>query len=709
MGSIATKFENIEVTTNATEVTITGQLVQTVNGEGIGIGGAKIVIKVGKETYHRETNEAGVFTKQVEASKVPAETTIKIGFAGYEDFTPANTEYTMPAAATSEVMRDKTFLSAGVERAKIASGGPAPAKASEGHTDETNVNKQEHDDNPPSTFPCEPCTDLISTAKRVLRDPKANAAISEYILGMAGASSGPKKNVLEKIAKVIEGRDALKAVGESCRAQIRLEMWTVDAISNQPRKLQGEELREIDVHLLEDGDLADVASTYEEREIFFSSVTARVDKTRLSVLFSRELTRAVSPVYLTSDPDSQNFTNVFIRDPHQTYVNQNGVVTPGNFPNLPSKWVTETQLRDAKPVKAFELSSIAGSTSRAKFIILPHPAHVRVFSCVEGDPCCLQGSCVDEDCRCSQCDCPKEECSCTKSKQYISKVAITASSKGSFVKCGKTSDSGCLNFDLTPGWYQFSAPEEVKIEGCNYTLCSSSPISVYLGANQFCSDIFFCYKKKGTEIEVISEIEYPDPGNPYKEARNNLPGMQYLLLRECDPSFIQQQTTKDGSALRFENVPAGTYLLLCQGPPTYNSQPVEPVDPEYGRMALRVFAGQAHSKIPVSVKFRQSRTTPAVLAGFVRDNTGSPVPQTLVQAVTSGGAIVAAGLTDANGLYSFQIYKAENLTIVAGTQQIAVSKSEIQADMSTGPKMLPSPRMAMLDAVEATLMPELNS
>jgi hypothetical protein len=174
------------------------------------------------------------------------------------------------------------------------------------------------------------------------------------------------------------------------------------------------------------------------------------------------------------------------------------------------------------------------------------------------------------------------------------------------------------------------------------------------------------------------------------------------LLREGDPTFAQQQTTTDGGAVRYRNVPVGTYLLLCQGPALYESQPVEPIMPEGGRMALRVFAGQTHSKIPVLVKFRQSRIAPALLDGYVRDEGGQPIPQLVVQVLNNAGCIVAAGLTDANGYYSIQIYKADNLTLVAAAQQIAVPKSQILAAMKTGPAMLPSPRMAMETALQAT-------
>jgi hypothetical protein len=67
----------------------------------------------------------------------------------------------------------------------------------------------------------------------------------------------------------------------------------------------------------------------------------------------------------------------------------------------------------------------------------------------------------------------------------------------------------------------------------------------------------------------------------------------------------------------------------------------------------------------------------------------------LVQIVNSDGYVVAAGLTDATGFYSIQIYSAEDLTIMAGAQQVPVAKSQIQADMKTvGTPALPSPRAA---------------
>jgi hypothetical protein len=321
----------------------------------------------------------------------------------------------------------------------------------------------------------------------------------------------------------------------------------------------------------------------------------------------------------------------------------------------------------------------AGLETRIKLILIPPAAHVRCFSWLEGEGAgCLQG------------------------KQYISRVAISAMQGDNFVACKPTGNSGCSGFKLNPGWYAFSAPEDITIEGCNYTLSTSSPISAFVGAGQCCSDIFFRYKKKGNEIEVISKICFLDTGNPNKEVNTNFAGMQYLLLRDNDPTFVQQQTASDGSALRFQNLAAGAYLLLCQAPATYGSQPVQPIYPQAGRLALTVFAGQT-SAVPVLVTFRTGITAPAVLDGYVRDETGQSIPGQVVLVVNFAGCVIAAAVTDATGFYSIQIYQADNLTIVWGSQKITVSKSQIQAAMKTvGTPALPSPGAAMELAMQSS-------
>jgi hypothetical protein len=115
------------------------------------------------------------------------------------------------------------------------------------------------------------------------------------------------------------------------------------------------------------------------------------------------------------------------------------------------------------------------------------------------------------------------------------------------------------------------------------------------------------------------------------------------------------------------------------------------VYPANGRLPLRIFAGQT-SSVPVLVKFRTTTTAPATLTGYVRDDTGQAVPQQLVQVLNYANCLVAAGLTDANGFYSIQIYTADDLIIQVGTQQSAVSKSQIQTAMqAVGTPALPSP------------------
>jgi hypothetical protein len=103
------------------------------------------------------------------------------------------------------------------------------------------------------------------------------------------------------------------------------------------------------------------------------------------------------------------------------------------------------------------------------------------------------------------------------------------------------------------------------------------------------------------------------------------------------------------------------------------------------------------------VTFRTGITAPAVLNGYVRDETGQSIPGQLVTVVNLAGCVIAAAVTDANGLYSLQIYVAENLTILWGTQSIPVSKSQIQAAMTTvGTPALPSPGASMELAMQTS-------
>jgi hypothetical protein len=75
----------------------------------------------------------------------------------------------------------------------------------------------------------------------------------------------------------------------------------------------------------------------------------------------------------------------------------------------------------------------------------------------------------------------------------------------------------------------------------------------------------FAYRGKASITGCFSSIILSPPNGNVKMS-------PHLLLREGDPSFAQPQTTKDGSVVRFDSVPVGTYFLFCQGPAAgYNS------------------------------------------------------------------------------------------------------------------------------------------
>jgi hypothetical protein len=660
----------------------------------------------------------------------------------------------------------------------------------------------------PSTGPCDPCTDLITAAKRVLRDPKVNKGISEWLLGKARNDSSAdlalKETALTSLANAVTGRDAVAAKGQPCRGQLRLffefldllsaEQTLAQAIEAAQKRMQNttatsgrqldrkklqlnlEILKTIKFQLLDDQlrIAGEGSRTYDEQGgILISQVEAgTVYVSLLEDLFGGT---EVIDDFLATDPGGNAYTHYERTAPNVGPTAPRGVASPLALPALTgtahvnrvytekltatggtppytykivgklpdglttspsgesfvisgtlsdksrgsgtfSIEVTDSNrptpntatascsityqqagdndspqtesvsvstasaaivaaakktLLSPKPAIGHSCKIGAGLETRVILFLRPPAADVRCFSLMEGDDCCGQG------------------------KQYISKVAISATQGDDFVACKPTGHSGCTGFRLNPGWYTFSAPEEVSIEGCNYQLASSSPVSAFLGAGQGCSDIYFSYKKKGNEILVISEISSALGGDPYETAKENFPGMQYLLLLEGDQSFAQQQTTTAGGAVLFRNLAAGTYLLFCQAPATYGSQPVTPVSPADGRLTLRIFAGQK-SRVPVLVKFRTTTTAPAVLDGYVRDDTGQAVPQQLVQVLNQANCLAAAGLTDANGFYSIQIYSADNLTIAVGTQQMAVSKSQLQTAMRAGgTPALPSPDAAM--------------
>jgi hypothetical protein len=577
----------------------------------------------------------------------------------------------------------------------------------------------------PRPGPCMPCTDPIETVNRVIRDGTVSAAVSELLQGAAdtGFSSFSKPagpNVLKaltSLSKAFAGKDAVRAKGECCGAQILMQIALESAspleaellkpgepklMKTKLSKAQANDATEVlrQVELLKpellrlirpqvvnaNSELAATNLTYTPEGILISDVEVP-ESGEVMIAFPEEIAEGaeLSREYYSTSPggsEFQHYRNVGIAE--YTKVNKVSGQTDQSDVNPSENTNAKLQKRDPDEAGAllktpyFQPIVRNGLRTSMIFFLKPPAAQVRCFSWLDGEGAgCLQG------------------------KQYISCTAITVMQGDTLISCNATGDSGCTGFRLKPGWYTFSAPECVAIEGCNYMLASSSPVSAFLGAGQGCSDIFFRYKKKGNEIQVISQIYYPEASNPYVEANNNFAGMQYLLVSESDPTFLpQQQVTADGAAFSYRNLPAGSYLLLCQAPATYGAQPVQPVYPKGGRLALTIFSGQT-SAVPVLVRFRTCTTAPAVLNGYVRDDTGAPIPAQLVKFVNNAGCVVGAAITDSNGVYTFQLYQAEDVMVVFGSQQFAVSKAQMQAAMKTvGTPALPSPGKTIERAVQ---------
>ncbi|HEX8814083.1 MAG TPA: putative Ig domain-containing protein [Terriglobales bacterium] len=683
----------------------------------------------------------------------------------------------------------------------------------------------------PSTEPCNPCTDLVTAAKRVLRDPKVNQGIGDWLLATAsGDKKGSEKAgtmALTTFANAVSGRDAVPAKSQPCRGRLRLYFEFLDLLSAEQtleqaiaavqKRLDGSSAGERPALAADGGQSGDRSTSASLANVRLTQLNQEILKTIKFQLLDDQLRIAgeggrtydaqggilISGVevgtvflslladifggaeilddFLATDPGGYTYRHytrtpvsigpaattssvtplvlpglqgtAYVKEDYSETLTATGGTKPYTYTksgNLPSNLTfqggqaiavisgsvedgsqdqftfTVTVTDSSTPQQtasavcsitcrtrpAPQSESVSASTAspastaipdqvqrttsganlvpgyrfkigmgetRGILFLRPPVAHVRCFTSMEGDDCCGQG------------------------KQYVSRVWITAMQGDNPVRCMPTSQSGCAGFNLNPGWYQFSAPREITIQGCNYTLATSSPISAFLGADQSCSDIYFSYKKKGNEIEVISKIISALGGDPYVQAKENFPGMQYLILSGSDPSFVPQQlTTTDGSALCFRNLAAGPYHLFCQAPPLYGAQPVAPVYPPDGHLALQVFGGQT-SRIPIPVKFRTTTTAPAVLNGYVRDDTGAAVPGQVVKVLNSAGCLVAAGLTDTNGFYSIQIYFADDLTLMVGAQQIAVSKAQIQAAMkAVGTPPLPSPATTMELAMQSS-------
>lgn len=493
----------------------------------------------------------------------------------------------------------------------------------------------------PAVTRTQPGNNLRAGFKRVLRDSSVNANVAQLIRGVSdpGGKVDPNlvKNAFSSIASAFEGSDAVTAKGEPCKGQLRLEFFVNEAGSN-PKPIDARRLSNLAIQLIDDDfNIASSTRGFEKNAILFTEVEARDD---IRVAFGSDTVAYgdISDDYEVATPGQkfQKFRRTHLK-------RMQGLPAPGGR-------------TVAQPGTGFQARVAAGLQTVIKFFIDPPKATVRCYSRLVGDDCCAD------------------------SNQSIQSVAVTAMQGEKSVQCNPTRPTGEACFTLPGGWYSFSTPQEITIEGCNYELCSSSPISAYLGAGQTCSDIYFSYRKKGGEIVVDAEIIHPEANDPGGTVTENLPGMSYLLLRQSDSSFVHQQSSPDGFAVHFRGLAAGTYLLFCQAPSEFDSKPVTPVFPANARMAIQVFAGQT-GPVPVLVKFRSTIVAPAVIDGYVRDDIGQIIPQQLVKVLNSAGVLAAAGVTDATGLYSIQIYTAEDLTIWVGAQQATIAKSEIQAAM----------------------------
>ncbi|HVI08340.1 MAG TPA: carboxypeptidase-like regulatory domain-containing protein [Candidatus Binatia bacterium] len=575
---------------------------------------------------------------------------------------------------------------------------------------------------------CTPCNDLTTTAQRALRDPKMAEGIGELLHEVAKDPPGwlggkDAGKALGLISSAFSGRDAVKAVGPSCTAMLLCQFFLDDVTTESSELLDLEDLRLIQANLIDkNGDLVESVRSDSENGILFPAVTVGPDQTA-RVAFPSEFAEGAELLdeYRVTDPGGRVFNarcrNLTPQDPQKQKkaadAKDGENAAPANakegsadssvlkkivkaVEKFPEELINAVDHRqeagenqknpdEQENNRYFSAPLASGKRTIIRFHLRPAAAHVRCFSRLEGDSSCGSG------------------------QQYISRVAIAAQRDGVLVGCQPTGDAGCSGFNLPGGWYQFSAPEEIKIGGCNYTLCSASPVSAFLGARQTCSDIFFSYKKKGNEIYVVSQISSPDTTDPNQLVKVNFPGVTYLLVREDDLSFMQQQTTDaEGTPLSFQNLPAATYLIFPQAPLTYNGLPVGLEYPDQGRLALRVFGGQKNSKIPLKIRFRTGTTGPAVLQGVVRDNTGQPDPGQLVQARNGKGALVAAGVSNSTGFYSFPLYSLEDITLIVGAQQAPISKAQLQASATTVAAALPSPRLEMQPLLQAAELVGLN-
>jgi hypothetical protein len=452
------------------------------------------------------------------------------------------------------------------------------------------------------------------------------------------ASKAFQRNVtaaVTKFASAFSGSNAVAATAEPCRGTVVVEFRQTDGTKTE--FLSQDRLRKINLQIIDsNGNLAAGNGVVEHGAIRFENVEAGDVSIALQTEFLTEAA-AISDKY-----EVRQGTGKFLP------LDRKGVLRARGF------------FRGAKDGGPFLATVPKGEETTVRLTLQPKMAVVRCFSALQ-----------------------PEAGGCTSGKQYISKIAINAMRDGHLVECGSTNEAGCSPFELSPGWYTFSAPQDVVIDGCTYTLATSSPITAFVAAGQMCSDLVFQYKRKGNSISVSTFLSRPEVDDPKETVTEDLSGMSYLLLREGDGSFSAQMTATGTEHITFPGLQAGTYWLFFIPPSATGSKSIRPVYPIGGRLTLTLFNGQAN---PVSVRghFKTvPKAKPATLQGFVRDDSGRPVAQQIVQAVNHSGYVVAAAVTNDSGTYSMLIYEAIDLQIVAGTKQSAVSRSELHKELQS--------------------------
>jgi hypothetical protein len=544
----------------------------------------------------------------------------------------------LPPEGTQQAVKEKEEIVGAVPQPGVAAG---PLRTESLHSPHEPVVESGGDDSEsghghppelPVTDPieCSPTSSILAAVKRVLCDPSVSSGVSQLLREKNGFEK-TVQTALTKVVSAFSGRNAVAAKAEPCRGTVLIEFRQLDG--SKTEALSQEVLQRINLRLIDkDGNLAAGDGVVGPGAIRFQNVEAG------EVLIAFQAGSIAEAATIDDKYEVSQGAGKF---------------KPFDRKMVPTKWPGFGTTGEGP----FPATVVKGEETVVRLTLKPKVAMVRCFSALQA-----------------------EAVGCTEGKRYVSQISINAIRGGHLVECRTTNDAGCSAFKLSPGWYTFSAPQDVAIDGCNYTLATSSPIAALVGAGQTCSDLVFYYKRKGNSISVSTSLSRPDVGDPKVIVTEDMAGMTYLLLREGDPSFSAQLTATDTKGVVFSGLPAGTYLLFFISPHASGPPSMRPVDPPGGRLVLTLFNGQT-SSVPVRGHFITVPTAkPAVLNGQVEDN-GKPVFQQIVRAVNQDGSAVAAALTDESGLYSMLIYDAADLWLEVGSQQKAVARRELETAM----------------------------